>query len=100
MTKEQALVDYIKFMGRSTLPESKRDAYVKDARSKLNYLRENKLSDNDKYNALEKEYQEIRQGFVVEKPETVIEFNLIIRRFREVGEELTTLWEETEDIFA
>ena len=100
MTKEQALIGYIKFMVGSTLPQRKRDEYAKDARVKLNNLRENKLSDNDKYNALEKEYQEIRQGLVVEKPDNVLEFNLICRKFREVGEELTSLWEEPEDIFA
>lgn len=100
MTKEQALVDYIKFMKGSTLPERKRDAYAKDARVKLNNLRENKLSDNDKYNALEKEYQEIRQRLVVEKPKTALEFNLIHGRFCDIGRLLTSLWEEPEDIFA
>ncbi len=100
MTKEQALVGYIKFMGGSTLPESNRDKYVRDARSKLNNLRENKMSDNDRYNTLEKEYQEIRQALINEKPDTAKGFNEVYGRFCDIGRELTTLWEEPEDIFA
>ena len=101
MTKEQALIGYIKFMSGSTLPESKRKAYVRDARGKLNNLLENKMSDTDRYDALEKEFQEIRQTFAAgEMPPTAESFNERYGRFCDIGRELTTLWEDPEDIFA
>ena len=101
MTKEQALVEYIDFMRfRSTLPQTTRDKYVKDARTKLNNLRENKLSDPDRYNLLVSEHQDIRNSLANNKPADVKDFNEVYGRFSDIGIELTSLWEEIEDIFA
>lgn len=102
ITKEQSLLNYISFMsGASESEFSNKKKYLKDARGKLNILRENKSSDPDRYNALEKEKSDIIISLRDNKPKNDEEFNETYGRFIAIGKELTEeLWEEVEDIFS
>ena len=99
MTKEQALIRYIKHMNKGMFgyDEKSRAYYVGIAREKLKNLRFNKQSDPDRYNALETEREGIRQNFLGEGYPHQADFNKLYERFDAIDNELTARWQVKTD---
>lgn len=103
MTKEEALENYIKNMGAGRYGYSKERIaqYISSAKQGLTNLRANKLFDPERYNALETERAGIYSKFLgnTDEGENLGDIiNTLYARFEEIGDELTTLWEQDEDL--